>query len=196
MLSHPAGPRLLAAALTDLMRWLTEEGISGAIVGGIAVSIRGRPRVTDDIDAVILGDELGWDIAVESAASYGITPRIENVIEFAARTRVLLLHHTASGIDLDVSLGGLQFEAELVARSSLIDVGAVRLQVATAEDLIIMKALARRPRDIADIEGILDTNPNLDLDRIREQLREFSSVLEMPEIQEDFERLVRAMRRM
>jgi hypothetical protein len=26
-------------------------------------------------------------------------------------------------------------------------------------------------------------------------LREFSSVLEMPEIQEDFERLVRAMRR-
>ena len=58
-----------------------------------------------------------------------------------------------------------------------------------------MKAVARRPKDIADIEGLLTTNPDLDLDHIRHHLREFSSVLEMPEIQEDFERLLRRKRK-
>ena len=54
-----------------------------------------------------------------------------------------------------------------------------------------MKAVARRPKDVVDIDSILNVNRNLDLDRIRHHLREFSSVLEMPEIQEDFERLLR-----
>lgn len=194
MLMHPAGPRKLAAALSDLMRWLDAGKISGAIIGGIAASIRGRPRLTNDIDAVVLGDDLGWDRAVASAARYGIEPRIENVLDFASRTRVLLLRHAASGIDIDVSLGGLPFETELVERSSLVNVDRIPLRVASAEDLVIMKSLARRPRDIADIEAILNVNPSLDVDRIREQLREFSSILEMPEIQDDFERLLRQLR--
>jgi len=173
------------------MRWLTSERIPGAIIGAVAVSVRGKPRHTDDIDAVILGDDIGWERVVESAARYGLVPRIEDALAFATRSRVLLLRHAASGVEVDVSLGVLPFERETIERSTMVRVGALRLRLSSAEDLVIMKALARRPKDIADIEGILDVHRDLDLNRIRRYLREFSSLLEMPEIHDDFEKLLR-----
>jgi hypothetical protein len=169
----------LAAALNGLMRWLAGESIQGAVIGGVAASIHGRPRLTHDVDAVILADEIGWEKVLASAAGYGIQPRIEDPLGFAHRSRVLLLRHVSSGVDLDVSLGALPFEHEIVARSFRVDVGPVHVQLVTAEDLVVMKALARRPRDFADIESIIDMHPDLDLDRIRRWLREFSSVLEI-----------------
>ncbi len=177
------------------MRWLNGEAIPGAIVGGVAASILGRPRMTRDVDAVILADDIGWERVVDSAAAYGIAPRTVDVFEFATRTRVLLLRHVASGVDIDVLLGGLAFDRELVARSAIVDVGPLKLRIATAEDLVIMKAIARRPRDIADIESIVAMHLDLDLDHIRNRLREFSSVLDMPEIQDDFEQVLRRCRR-
>jgi len=183
----------VTAALTDVMRWFADEEIRGVIVGGVAASILGRPRMTRDVDALILAEDTGWDRLVRSASSFGITPRIENAIDFAARTRVLLLRHDPSGVDVDVMLGALEFHNELVARSALVDLGVLQVRVPSPEDLVIMKAVARRPRDIADIESILMVDRVLDLDRIRQKLREFSSLLDMPEIQEDFEELLRRL---
>lgn len=186
----------LAAALEALAKWLEEESVPGVIVGGVAASLLGRPRMTRDIDAVVLADDVGWEQFVESGAQYGFSPRIDEAIEFAHRTRVLLLHHEKTEIPVDISLGALSFEAEIIQRRQLMNVGALRLPIITPEDLLIMKALARRPRDIGDIESVLDANPELDLSRVRLWLREFSAVLEMPEIQEEFERIIERRRRM
>lgn len=193
MLIDSGGGSSVTAALTDVMRWFGAEKIRGVIVGGVAASILGRPRMTRDVDALILADDTRWDRLVRSAAAFGITARIENVIDFAARTRVLLLRHDPSGVDVDVMLGALVFHNELLERSALVDLGVLQVRVPSAEDLVIMKAVARRPRDIADIESILTADAALDLDRIRQKLREFSSLLEMPEIQEDFEDLLRRL---
>jgi predicted nucleotidyltransferase len=74
---------------------------------------------------------------------------------------------------------------------SVLEIGSLKLKVATPEDLIIMKAVAQRPRDIADIESILNAERGLDLARIRRWTQEFASVLGMPEIHEGVERLFR-----
>jgi len=173
------------------MQWLTSEHVAGAIIGGVAASIRGRPRYTKDVDAVILADEIGWDRALASAARYGLVPRIDDPLGFASHSRMLLLRHDESGIEVDVSLGGLPFEREAVERASVVEVKRLRLRLSSAEDLVIMKAVARRPKDWTDIDAVLAVHPNLDLSRIRHHLREFSSVLEMPEIYDDFEKLLR-----
>jgi len=83
----------LAGALADVMRWITEEEIAGVVIGGVAASLLGRPRMTRDIDAIVLGDEMGWEAVIESARHFGIAPRIDDPLEFARRTRVLLLRH-------------------------------------------------------------------------------------------------------
>jgi len=50
--------------------------------------------------------------------------------------------------------------------------------------------LAHRPRDMSDIESILDVHLNLDVERIERWVSEFSSALDMPEIMRDMESLL------
>ena len=61
-----------------------------------------------------------------------------------------------SGVGLDIALGGLPFEQSVVERSSLFAFPPdTRLRTCSAEDLIVMKAFAARPKDWLDVEGII-----------------------------------------
>src|SRR5262249_38834871 len=92
----------------------------------------------------------------------------------AQESRVLLLHHQQSGIDVDLSLGQLPFEEEMIARSVAVDVSGLSISLPTPEDFIIMKAIAHRPRHMADIEAVLDVHRKLNLGRIRRWARDFA----------------------
>lgn len=192
---HRSSGTRFSELLADLAHWLNQAHVKGAVIGGVAASLRGRPRFTKDVDAVVLADDGEWESFLESGSRSGFRPRIPDVIEFARKARVLLLLHGPTDTEVDISLGSLPFERELIARATVIDLAGAGVPVATAEDLVIMKALARRPRDIADLESLLSVNRDLDLDRIRRWLREFSSVLDMPEITDEFEAILRKVRR-
>lgn len=185
----------LLTALHDLVAWLQSKNIPGIIIGGVAASILGRPRLTRDVDAVVLLDDnvLGKFLSV--VAQFGFIPRHPDVLAFAKKNRVLLVHHKMSGIDVDISLGVLPFEEEAINRAVWTDIGGVKVPLPTPEDLIIMKAVAHRQRDLSDIESILDAHPNLDLKRIRKWVSEFSLALEMPEILNDLENILKQQQR-
>ncbi len=69
------------------------------------------------------------------------------------------------------------------------------IRVCSAEDLIIHKAVAGRPQDIVDIEGVvLRQSKRLDVAYIRRWLREFSDLLANPDVLERFERPYRKLR--
>jgi predicted nucleotidyltransferase len=89
-----------------------------------------------------------------------------------------------------LSFGALPFERELIDRANETDVRGTSVKVATPEDLIITKAVANRPKDIADIELIVDVRKRLDLRRIRYWVVQFADALEMPEIMENVERVL------
>lgn len=177
--------------LRDFVNWLKSEGFQGIITGGIAASVLGRPRVTRDVDSLVFIEEESWEKFVNSGLRFGFIPRIQDIITFAIKTRVLLMKHEPTGIDVDISLGVLPFEYESIERSVWIDVGGLSIPLPTPEDLIIMKAVAHRERDLLDIESILDAHPNLDFKRIRKWVSEFSRALEMPEILNDLENILK-----
>ena len=126
-----------------------------------------------------------------AGAAHGFVPRISDAAAFARTQRVLLLQHQPTGVTIDLSCGVLPFEDEVIARARTLTVGSLQLKVATPEDLIIMKAIARRPRDIADIEALLNIDSNLDLARVRYWVRQFAEALEMPELLDNLERILR-----
>lgn len=184
----------LRVPLAAMMRWFHAAGIRAAVIGGVAASLLGKPRLTKDIDAVVLDTDA--ESLLESGAAFGFVARTTDAREFARNTRMLLLRYAKGNIDIDLSLGALPFETEVIERSSMIDVGAgVSIRIASPEDIIIMKAIAGRARDVMDIENIIQATPALDVDRIRRWVREFSSVLELPEIHDDLERLLRRRQR-
>src|SRR5207247_2190673 len=81
--------------------------------------------------------------------------RIPDAEGFARRHRVLLLQ-SKSGVGIDIAFGALPFEESAVLRSSLFALpGGGQIRTCSAEDLIVMKAFAARPRDWLDIEGII-----------------------------------------
>jgi predicted nucleotidyltransferase len=176
--------------LRDLMAWLKAGKVPGVVIGGLAASLLGRPRLTRDVDVLVLVNESHWVEFMGEGAKHGFIPRRDDVLAFAQETRVLLLRHQESGIDVDIVFGSLPFEKEAVARATWVELGGVQAPLPLPEDLIVMKAVAHRPQDLADIEAMLAAHPKLNLRRLRRWVREFATALEMPEILNDLEALL------
>jgi hypothetical protein len=151
-------------------------------IGGIAVQRWGEPRVTQDVDMTIMtgfGDESRF---VDHLLGQ-FAPRISDAAEFALRHRVLLLQ-SDSGIGIDVALGGLPFEQLVVERASPFEfLPDVVLVTCSAEDLIVLKSFADRPRDWVDVENVIARQPSaLDWAYIERSLSPLAEVKESPEI--------------
>lgn len=173
---------LLLEPLAALQRLLTHFDNQGVIIGGIAASLLGQPRFTADLDAVILLSTNDLPNLIEVAAQEGMIGRIADAEAFARKNRVLLLQHQSSGIKIDISLGILPFEAEMIERGQEVTVGNITLRLPTPEDLIIMKAVAHRPKDIADIQAIAANHPSLDKERICSWVEQFGEALDLPDL--------------
>ena len=173
----------LLDALDALQRLLSRFDNKGVIIGGTAVSLLGRARFTEDVDAVFLLSNKDLDHFLEMAKEEGIEPRVDHAVDFARNNRVLLLKHILTDTGIDISLGALPFEEEMVERGELHEVDeALQIRLPTPEDLIIMKAIAHRPKDLEDIRTIADKYPNLDVQRIEKWVKSFGEVLETPEL--------------
>ncbi len=180
----------LKDALQAVLSLIRRMGDRGVVIGGLAASLLGRPRLTADIDVVILlsVDELPG--LLEVAAQEGLVPRMPDAAEFARQHRVLLLQHAASGIPVDVSLGILPFESEMIEHRLSLDVAGWMIPVPRPEDLIVLKAVAHRPVDLADIRAIAESHPNLDQEYIQKWVESFAEVLEAPFLWEDIRPLL------
>jgi hypothetical protein len=187
-------PQAFLKVLRNLTEWFSDAQLGAMVIGGVAASILGRPRATRDIDVLAMLAEDKWAAALHDAERHGIAPRIEEPLEFARRTRVLLLRHVESGIDIDLVLGRLPFEEQAIARGNIHDLGGISVKLPTVEDLLIMKAIAQRPRDLRDMEGLLDANPDANVDAVRQWVREFSNAMTMPDLLEGFEKVLAGRR--
>jgi hypothetical protein len=188
--STPSGITPLLEPLTALQRLLERFDNQGVIIGGIAASLLGKPRFTADLDAVILLSIDNLPKLLDAACKEGITPRIADAEAFARKNRVLLLRHQASGTNIDLSLGILPFETEMVARSQKHSIGDLDLRLPTPEDLIILKAVAHRPKDLTDIQVIAASYPDLDRERIQLWVEQFGAALELPDLWDKISRLL------
>jgi predicted nucleotidyltransferase len=160
------------------------------IIGGIAASLLGQPRLTVNLNAVILLNTNDLPKLIEAAAIEGMVTRIADAEAFAQNNRVLLLRHEPSGINIDISLGILPFEVEMILRGHEISIGGIQLRLSTPEDLIIMKAIAHRSKDLEDIQAVAASHPNLDRERIRYWVKQFGAALDWPNLWNDIEKLL------
>jgi len=78
-----------------------------------------------------------------------------------------------------------RFDNQGIVSSTVHDLGPFTIRLPTPEDLIILKAVARRPKDLLDIQVIIESHTDLDKRRIERWVREFAQLLEMPEVWDD-----------
>lgn len=172
------------------MNWFETEHINGMVIGGVAASLLGRPRLTRDVDILIQLEEDGWSDFISQGAQYGFFPRIRDPLEFARESRVLLLQHGPTHIDIDVAFAALPFEEKSILNATDVEIKGLTVRLPKPDDLIIMKAVAARPKDLIDIDSLIDANPALQYKRIRAVVREFAEALDMPDIIENLDKIL------
>ena len=182
----------LLEPLSDIQKWMESCACPWMVIGGLAVGLLAKPRFTADVDIVIIIEEENLQKILESAEKHGFNARIKNAFEFARQNRVMLLVHTKSGIKIDVSLGILPFEKEAIERSKPHRVGKTTIHLPIPEDLIVFKAVAHRPQDLMDIRTIVEQHPRIDKERVLKTIKDFSILLEMPEILKDAKDILRS----
>jgi hypothetical protein len=173
-------------AVCDLHHW------KYCFIGGLAVQRWGEPRQTVDVDLTLLTGFSNEATFVNTLLE-SFEPRVEDPAEFARVNRVILLR-TASGVGLDIAMGGLPFEESVVERSTLFMFPpAVPIRTCSAEDLVVFKAFADRPKDWVDVEGILiRQSSGMDWGYVRKHLSQLAALKESPELVEKLEQLRRS----
>jgi hypothetical protein len=166
----------------DLEAFLIEQSWRYCFIGGIALQRWGQPRLTNDIDLTILAG-FGKEAVYVDALLGRYQPRISDARGFALKHRVLLLQ-SRDGIPIDVALGGIAFEEKVVSRATRYEfLPGVSLLTCSAEDLIVLKAFANRPRDWGDVETIVARQrAALDWKYVFQQLEPLCQVKEAPAI--------------
>ena len=114
----------------------------------------------------------------------------------ARRDRVVLIS-ASNGRGIDISFGVPEYQDGFLRR--VIDYRLARgkvVRVCSAEDLVIHKCVAGRPKDARDVEGaIARQDESLDVAYIRKWLRFFDEYLPEPHARDDFVRAWRSGRR-
>jgi hypothetical protein len=145
----------LQVTLADAVELLERHRAPYALIGGLAASLRGQPRVTADVDLVMAVDV---EAALSIAATLGssrFAPLFPDVKEVVERALILPVRHRITGVKVDVAIGLSGFERQAVDRAQPIVLAGREVAVATAEDIVIMKLLAGRPQDELDLKGIV-----------------------------------------
>jgi len=173
----------------ELDALLAEWGWRYCFIGGLALQRWGQPRLTNDIDLTILTDS-GLEVHYVDKLLGLYNGRLPDAREFALKNRVLLLV-SGEGIPIDVALGGIAFEEQVVSRATRYEfLPGLSLLTCSAEDLVVLKSFADRPRDWADVETIVvRQQERLDWKYILEQLRPLCQIKEAPEIIERLKHL-------
>jgi predicted nucleotidyltransferase len=146
---------------------LDESAIPYAIMGGFAVRLYGLPRATFDVDFVaILDRERLFDLySASEQLGFGVpdaqkTGWIESVHGYPVVRFQWWVDKRS--FDLDVFLAESEFLTEVVQRRIKVETEGVSAWYVTAEDLILLKLLAGRKKDQADVSDILLVQGQLD----------------------------------
>ncbi len=150
---------------------LEQKHISYMVIGGQAVLLHGEPRMTRDIDITVgIGTEK-LDQMLDVVAAIGLAPLVDPD-DFVLRTMVLPCEHRESHIRVDFIFSLSPYELQAMERVCLVNMEGVDVKFASAEDLVIHKVFAGRPRDMDDVKSVLMKNPGIDSAYIRRWLNE------------------------
>jgi hypothetical protein len=139
--------------LADLAAALSGLGVEWYLFGAQAAARYGSPRATADVDATVRLGERDDQALVEALTSAGFELRTGDD-DFIARTRVVPVVHLATKVPADLVIAGAGLEDLFFERARVESFLGLDVPVAAAEDIVVMKVLAGRPKDIEDVESL------------------------------------------
>lgn len=149
---------LFEKAIQKTIRFLEKERIEYFILGGLAVGIMGEPRFTCDLDLVIFlkTDEVGLFLQRLKKASFKVD--LKRATLTASQFGTFRVFYNK--IQIDMIIASTQLEKEALQRKKRITFFGKKTSFPSPEDLILLKLIPGRPKDLIDAESIIIRNKN------------------------------------
>ncbi len=165
----------LERVLLSLARDLDQIGVSFALIGGLALSVRAEPRTTRDVDVVVTVEndrEAEAIVASLRDAGYRVGEFLEETtMNRLATVRLVAPDEEETGVVVDLLFCSSGIEPEVVAAADWLEVSpGVEFRVAARGHLIALKVLAARDQDLVDAKTLLRFATEEDLVTARQAL--------------------------
>jgi len=148
-----------------------------------AAIIHGAARLTADVDITVLYAGHDHSDLLKILQDNAFNPRTTDPLTVIEQTRVLPVLHTTSGMPVDIVFGGPGLEEEFLQRAGNVNMDGVLVPVASAEDIIVMKILAGRAKDIEDASAVAAAQADkLDVHRVRSMLGMLEKTLDRSDL--------------
>lgn len=168
----------LVESVAVLQRHLDQAGVPSIVIGGLAVSAWGEPRITRDADLKVLLNRESAQQLLDALGSKYVSLLPEPLQTL--RGNGMLFVQDAAGTRLDLLLAETSFDAAAIQRGKEIELtpGHV-VRVCSAEDLIILKLIATRGRDEDDARSVIRRQGDkLDDAYVFDWLKQFEQALD------------------
>lgn len=171
---------------------LDQQKIPYMIIGGQAVLVYGRPRLTRDIDITLGADTDKFGSIEAVCKKLKLRILVENPEDFARDTKVLPAEEPDSKVRIDFIFSFTPYEAQAIKNAKKILIDHYPVNFASCEDIIIHKMVAGRAIDVEDVKSILAKNENaVNLEYVNKWLSEFGRIQEHEGILERFDSLLK-----
>jgi hypothetical protein len=164
--------------LKQLAVALDKAGLPYMVFGGQAVLLYGEPRLTRDIDITLGVDPNHPDAVLKVIEQLQLRILVDDIEEFLMQTLVLPVLDPKTNIRIDFVFSLSEYERQAIQRGKVVRLSGVDVRFVSLEDLIVMKVIAGRPRDLEDVVSIIRKNPGFDREHVERYLKEFDSELD------------------
>lgn len=168
----------LKQTLLDISEKLQNQGHRYAVIGGVATTILGYLRVTQDVDLVVDSDVPTALRIYSELVNNGYRAPFDNIENVIRNSRILPLENIETGVKVDMAIGESGFEKQVIARSASRKIGKSLISTATAEDIVLMKPMAARDQDVIDVKELVKVHrSNLDWSYCLDTARQLDEAL-------------------
>lgn len=154
--------------LFDMVEICDQLKLDYAVMGGLAVRVHGIPRPTFDVDFQLTIPSAVWASfflyaeRLDYATSEEFLKGWRDQVGGMPVVKMKFYADLGKTIDVDIFVNDTAFQAEVMQRRQAIEFEGHRLWFVSPEDLILLKLLANRPRDLGDVGDVLFVQADLD----------------------------------
>lgn len=161
------------------------------VFGAQAVVAAGVPRFTNDIDVTVRVAREDVPSLIAALHDAGFTVRdVGDTATFIAQTRVIPMQHSASETPIDLVLAAPGIEDGILERVTMRNVGGMPVPFIATADLIALKLLAGREKDLEDVRALFRASPpDLAMPEARQRVADLGALLDDSLLLETFDRL-------
>jgi len=143
----------LVDAYKKIVRFLNSSRYNYIIIGGIAASAIGEPRITADVDVDIVISKEDVPSFLGKATKAGFDVPLKKCLKSAEQVGVFQI--SFGDYHVDFIIASTDLEVQACKRHKSIQLHGVKAFFPTAEDLILLKIIPGRDKDLLDAKGVI-----------------------------------------